>query len=141
MAIACADGTAQIIDIADTLLLTVSASQNVQRSCISLGQGTEVKQDITSLQPFQCAALGWQQWAPPVAAKWEADTGPLTGSFICSANAVRVIKWAVYKESRRTLVIGDIAGDCSFHYWECGSTEPEPDRRRLSDTNVARVNV
>ena len=39
--------------------------------------------------------------------------------------------------SRHTLVIGDVAGECSFHYWECGSIGPESDIRRLGNTNAA----
>lgn len=121
MAVACADGTLQVVDMAD---YTVSYSLSFARTADSMHQpwaGNRSQTGHNFLAAFSvCGA--WLATAGLTTCVeiqiWDAETGALTASFVSSGNAVKVVKWSLYKGSRQALVIGDAAGDCSFHVWE-----------------------
>ena len=140
MVIACADSTLQIMDMVD---YTVMYSLRMSECASVLSQpcsNNRSQQGHNMLAAFSLCGT----WLATVGLSscskiqiWEAETGAPTGCFIGSVNAVKAIKWVLHKGSRHTLVIGDVAGNCSFHLWESGSGGPEPDRARLSNTFVA----
>lgn len=140
MAIACADGTLQVIDTADyTVTYSLSISERADLMHQPWSRNRSQAEHIILAAFSACGT-----WLATVGLTscsevqiWEAETGALTGSSISSASAVKAIKWALDKGSRHTLVLGDVTGDCSFHFWECSSTGPEPDRRRLGNTHAA----
>ena len=140
MAVACADGSLLIMDMADYTViysLRVSECADIMHQPCSSNRG-QVGHNI--LAAFSVC----NTWLATVGLSscsniqiWEAETGAPIGSCISSVNTVKAIKWALDTKSRHTLVIGDVAGGCSFHLWECGSVGPETDRARLSSTLVA----
>ena len=115
MAMSCADGTVQVMDMADCTIIY----------CLSLAECADVMHQPWSRNGSQtghhilaafslCGYLAGQQLASPMATKCKsgrAESGCLVESFIGSSNAVKAFMWALDKGGRQILVLGDVAGD------------------------------
>lgn len=142
MAMSCADGTVQVMDMADLTIIY----------CLSLAECADIMHQPGSRNRSQTghhilAAFSLcGTWLATVGFThvstvqiWDAETGTLTESFAGSSNAVKVFKWALDKGRRQMLVLGDVAGDCTFHRWECGNSIelPVPAIARLDAHSAA----